>query len=120
MKLQLGATRVTHLNDALRYESDATWRMVWALRNTPGIHLERDETRTAHRIICTLQAEGVTLSMAEDNNHAQEWKCSACGEEGVMPDIKWCSVANYEHRYEPEYRVPAHAVPLDNHARKER
>lgn len=49
--------------------------------------------------------------MSEREKLDVKYKCSVCGEVGVGPDITWCSVANYEHRYEPEYRVPAHAVP---------
>lgn len=40
---------------------------------------------------------------------ARRYRCSACGEEGVPKNLTWCAVANWEHRYEREYALPAHA-----------
>jgi len=39
------------------------------------------------------------------------YRCSACGEEDVPANLTWCTTAteDWEHRYEYEHRVPAHA-----------
>lgn len=56
---------MNQLTDALRYESDATAEIVYALRDTPGIYIEGDETRIAYEVLAVLTARGVRLSMPD-------------------------------------------------------